>query len=66
MSLRPTDTQKKPDQTNKKTNKENDHALDALRYALYMTEPARQEIQDPYLENMELTTKKTSYIEDKR
>lgn len=30
--------------------KENDHALDALRYALYMTEPVSQSIPDPYFD----------------
>lgn len=30
--------------------KENDHALDALRYALYMTEPINESIPDPYFD----------------
>jgi len=39
---------KKPDQNEQeKPIKENDHALDALRYALYMTEPESQEAPDP-------------------
>lgn len=39
---------KKPDQNEaEKPVKENDHALDALRYALYMTEPESQPELDP-------------------
>lgn len=39
---------KKPDQNEvEKPVKENDHALDALRYALYMTEPESYEPSDP-------------------
>ena len=42
---------KKPDQNEQeKPVKENDHALDALRYALYMIEPIQEEIADPYFE----------------
>lgn len=42
--------EKKPDQNEQeKPVKENDHALDALRYALYMHNPVI-EIQDPYFE----------------
>lgn len=40
--------EKKPDQNEQeKPVKENDHALDALRYALYMTTPESQEAPDP-------------------
>ena len=40
--------EKKPDQNEQeKPVKENDHALDALRYALYMTEPESYEPSDP-------------------
>lgn len=40
--------EKKPDQNEQeKPVKENDHALDALRYALYMTEPESREAPDP-------------------
>jgi len=40
---------KKPDQNEQeKPVKENDHALDALRYALYMTSPIIEETPDPY------------------
>lgn len=42
---------KKPDQNEQeKPVKENDHALDALRYALYMTAPVEYETPDPYFE----------------
>ena len=42
---------KKPDQNEQeKPVKENDHALDALRYALYMIEPIQEEVSDPYFE----------------
>lgn len=44
---------KKPDQNEpEKPVKENDHALDALRYALYMTEPVSEPIRDPYFEQV--------------
>lgn len=43
--------EKKPDKNEEeKPIKENDHALDALRYALYMTKPKPEPIKDPYLE----------------
>lgn len=43
--------EKKPDKNEEeKPVKENDHALDALRYALYMTTPTQTQIIDPYLE----------------
>lgn len=43
--------EKKPDQNEQeKPVKENDHALDALRYALYMTEPENKPQPDPYFE----------------
>lgn len=43
--------EKKPDANEaEKPVKENDHALDALRYALYMTEPESEPIVDPYFE----------------
>lgn len=43
--------EKKPDQNEQeKPVKENDHALDALRYALYMTTPVEEESLDPYFE----------------
>lgn len=42
---------KKPDSNEaEKPVKENDHALDALRYALYMTAPIEDETPDPYFE----------------
>ncbi len=42
---------KKPDQNEiEKPVKENDHALDALRYALYMIEPIQEEPRDEYFE----------------
>jgi len=41
--------EKKPDKNEEeKPVKENDHALDALRYALYMTSPIIEETPDPY------------------
>lgn len=43
--------EKKPDQNEQeKPVKENDHALDALRYALYMIEPIQEEQRDEYFE----------------
>lgn len=40
--------EKKPDQNEQeKPVKENDHALDALRYALYMITPAKESVSDP-------------------
>lgn len=43
--------EKKPDQNEQeKPVKENDHALDALRYALYMTAPISEPTPDPYFE----------------
>ena len=43
--------EKRPDKNEEeKPIKENDHALDALRYALYMTNPTQTQIIDPYLE----------------
>ena len=42
---------KKPDQNEQeKPVKENDHALDALRYALYMVDPISEAPRDPYYE----------------
>jgi len=42
---------KKPDKNEEeKPVKENDHALDALRYALYMTTPVSETIKDPIFE----------------
>ncbi|HHE46060.1 MAG TPA: hypothetical protein ENL05_01805 [Candidatus Moranbacteria bacterium] len=42
---------KKPDKNNpEKPIKENDHALDALRYALYTYRPQEPEPEDPYFE----------------
>lgn len=42
---------KKPEKNEEeKPVKENDHALDALRYALYMTEPLTPPMIDPYFE----------------
>lgn len=42
---------KKPDQNEQeKPVKENDHALDALRYALYMVTPIKEPVKDPIFE----------------
>lgn len=43
--------EKKPDQNEQeKPVKENDHALDAIRYALYMVTPIKEPVKDPIFE----------------